>query len=430
MDLVFLFTKTRYLRMIGMFQKPRGTRDFLPEEVKKRRIIENKLREAFERYGYKEVLTPTFESFELIAKKTGEEIRKQLYVFKDHGGREMALRPEMTSPVVRFYLNELKNLQKPLRLYYFANCFRYERPQAGRFREFWQMGCELIGCKEPLADAEVLNLAMDGLINIGLDFDVHIGHLGVLRGVLEKFNVSEEEEVKIRRLIDKEDYESLEIYLTQILGEEKKELIFDILKFKGGREILDELKEILKDFPKSIEAINNLEEILEFVVHDNYIINLGIARGLDYYTGMVFEIYGKKGAKQICGGGRYDNLIETFGGEPTPAVGFAYGFDRIMMNIEGLDVEEEGILIIPVKKDKELIKKSLIIADKLRKTGKIVELEIMGRKLRKALDYANSRGFKKVIIVGEKELNEGKVTLKDMITGEQKLVCIDELPNL
>lgn len=333
----------------------------------------------------------------------------------------MALRPEMTSPVVRFYLNELKNLQKPLRLYYFANCFRYERPQAGRFREFWQMGCELIGCKEPLADAEVLNLAMDGLINIGLDFDVHIGHLGVLKGVLEKFNVSEEEEVKIRRLIDKEDYDNLKIYLTQILGEEKKELIFEILKFKGSREVLDELKEILKDFPKSMEAINNLEEILEFVIHDKYTINLGIARGLDYYTGMVFEIYGKKGAKQICGGGRYDNLIETFGGEPTPAVGFAYGFDRIMMNIDDLDIEEESILIIPVKKDKELIKKSLIIADKLRKAGKIVELEIMGRKLRKALDYANSRGFKKVIIVGEKELNEGKVTVKDMITGEQKI---------
>lgn len=291
------------------------------------------------------------------------------------------------------------------------------------------MGCELIGCKEPLADAEVLNLAMDGLINIGLDFDVHIGHLGVLKGVLEKFNVSEEEEVKIRRLIDKEDYDNLKIYLTQILGEEKKELIFEILKFKGSREVLDELKEILKDFPKSMEAINNLEEILEFVIHDKYTINLGIARGLDYYTGMVFEIYGKKGAKQICGGGRYDNLIETFGGEPTPAVGFAYGFDRIMMNIDDLDIEEESILIIPVKKDKELIKKSLIIADKLRKAGKIVELEIMGRKLRKALDYANSRGFKKVIIVGEKELNEGKVTVKDMITGEQKLIGIDELTN-
>ncbi|MCQ6254080.1 histidine--tRNA ligase [Methanocaldococcus sp.] len=413
-----------------MFQKPRGTRDFTPEEMKKRRYIENKLREVFERYGYLEILTPTFESFELIAKKTGEEIRKQLYVFKDHGGREMALRPEMTSPVVRFYINELKILQKPLRLYYFANCFRYERPQAGRFREFWQMGCELIGCKEPLADAEILNLAIDGLINIGLDFDVHIGHLGVLKGVLERFNISEEEEIKIRRLIDKEDYENLENYLIQILDKEKKDLIFEILKFKGGKEILEELKEILKDFPKSIEAINNLEEILEYVIYDKYTINFGIARGLDYYTGMVFEIYGKKGAKQICGGGRYDNLIETFGGEPTPAVGFAYGFDRIMMNLDNLNIEEERILIIPIKKDKELIKKSLIIADKLRKSGKIVELEIMGRKLRKALDYANSRGFKKVIIVGEKEIKDNKVTVKDMVTGEQKLVYIDELTNV
>ncbi len=231
-------------------------------------------------------------------------------------------------------------------------------------------------------------------------------------------------------MIDKEDYENLENYLIQILDKEKKDLIFEILKFKGGKEILEELKEILKDFPKSIEAINNLEEILEYVIYDKYTINFGIARGLDYYTGMVFEIYGKKGAKQICGGGRYDNLIETFGGEPTPAVGFAYGFDRIMMNLDNLNIEEERILIIPIKKDKELIKKSLIIADKLRKSGKIVELEIMGRKLRKALDYANSRGFKKVIIVGEKEIKDNKVTVKDMVTGEQKLVYIDELTNV
>ncbi|WP_456471766.1 histidine--tRNA ligase [Methanocaldococcus sp.] len=406
-----------------MIIKPRGTRDFTPEEMKKRRYIENKLREVFESYGYEEILTPTFESFELIAKKTGEEIRKQLYVFKDHGGRELALRPEMTSPVVRFYLNELKNLQKPLRLYYFANCFRYERPQAGRFREFWQMGCELIGCKRELADAEVLNLAMDGLEKINVKYELHVGHLGVLKGVLEKFKISEEEEVKIRRLIDKEDYEGLERYLTQILDEDKKNLIFEILKFKGGREILDELREILKDFPKSLEAIKNLDKILEYT-YNKYVINLGIARGLDYYTGMVFEIYGKKGAKQICGGGRYDNLIESFGGESVPAVGFAYGFDRVMMNVD-IEIKEEKYLIIPL--NESLIKIAMDIAKKLRDKGKKVEMEIMGRKLRKALDYANNKGISKVIIVGEKEAKENKVTIKDMETGEQRIVDIDEL---
>ncbi|AEF95621.1 histidine--tRNA ligase [Methanotorris igneus] len=410
-----------------MFQKPRGTRDFTPEEMKKRRIIENKLRKVIESYNYKEILTPTFEHFDLIAKKTGEEIRKQLFVFKDHGGREMALRPELTSPVARFYINELKMLPKPLKLYYFANCFRYERPQAGRYREFWQMGCELIGSKSPLADAEIINLAIEGLKSINMDFEVHIGHLGVLRGVFDEMGLDVETQNKIRHLIDKEDIEGLEKFLNEKIGEEKKDIIFKVLEYKGGREILEKVKEDLKDYPKAIEAVENLEEILDFVRHD-YVINLGIARGLDYYTGMVFEIYGKReGARQVCGGGRYDNLIETFGGEPTPAVGFAYGFDRIMLNIDDFEVEEEAILITPVKKDKELIKACLDIADTLRKNNKIVEVELMGRRLNKALDYANTKGIKKVIIVGSRELSEGKVTLKDMISGEQKLVDIDKI---
>lgn len=402
-------------------QRPKGTRDFLPEEMKKRRYIEKKLREVFESYGYEEILTPTFEHFELIAKKTGEEIRKQLYVFKDYGGRELALRPELTSPVARLYLNELRYLQKPLRLYYFANCFRYENPQHGRYREFWQMGCELIGSKSPLADSEVINLAMDGLEKIKLDYDIHISHLGILKGIFKKFNISEEDEIKIRRLMDKEDYENLDKYLSTILDDDKKNLIFDILNLKG-KDVLDELKEMLKDFEDSLKAIENLEEILSYLYYDNYTINLGIARGLDYYTGMVFEIYCK--GKQICGGGRYDNLIETFGNESVPAVGFAYGFDRIMLYVD-VDIEEERYLIVPLKK--ELIKEALEIAKLLREKGKIVEFEVMNRKLKKALDYANNKGISKVIIVGEREIKENKVTIKDLRTGEQKTVSIEEI---
>ncbi len=399
-----------------MFQRPKGTRDFLPEEMKKRRYIEKKLREVFESYGYEEILTPTFESFELIVKKTGEEIRKQLYVFKDYGGRELALRPELTSPVVRFYLNELRHLQKPLRLYYFANCFRYENPQHGRYREFWQMGCELIGASSPLADAEVINLAVEGLEKIKLDYSLHISHLGILRGIFKKFGLSEEEEIKVRRLMDKEDYEGLENYLSQILDKEKKELIFTILNLKG-KNILEELKEILKGYDESLKAIENLEEILEYLYYDNYTINLGIARGLDYYTGMVFEIYCK--GKQICGGGRYDNLIETFGNEKVPSVGFAYGFDRIMLFVD-VNIKEEKYLVVPLKK--ELIKDALKIAKMLRERGKKVEFEIMGRKLKKALEYANNRGISKVVIVGEKELKENKILIKDMETGKQELI--------
>lgn len=412
-----------------MFKKPKGTRDFTPIEMKKRRIIENKLRTVFDSYNFKEINTPTFESFELLSKKTGEDIRKQLFVFKDHGNREMGLRPELTSSVVRFYINELKNLPKPLKLYYFANCFRYENPQAGRYREFWQMGCELIGSKYPIADAEIINLAMDGLNKINMDYEIHIGHLGVLKGIFKEFELPEEEELKIRRLIDKEDYEGLENYLSEIKSsDELKNIIFKILNSKGDKSVISNLKEVLKDYPLSIEALNNLEEILEFVKHDNIIVNFGIARGLDYYTGMVFEIYGKReGARQVCGGGRYDNLIELFGEQPTPAVGFAYGFDRVMLNIDDFEVEDESILIIPIKKDKKLLKECLNIADILRESGKSVEVDLMNRKLNKALNYANTVGIDKVIIIGEKELNEGKISIKDMKTGEQKLVELENL---
>jgi len=415
-----------------MFKKPKGTRDFTPIEMKKRRIIENKLRTVFDSYNFKEINTPTFESFELLSKKTGEDIRKQLFVFKDHGNREMGLRPELTSSVVRFYINELKNLPKPLKLYYFANCFRYENPQAGRYREFWQMGCELIGSKYPIADAEIINLAMDGLNKINMDYEIHIGHLGVLKGIFKEFELPEEEELKIRRLIDKEDYEGLENYLSELKSsDDLKNIIFKILNSKGDKSVISDLKEVLKDYPTSVEALNNLEEILEFVKHDNIVINFGIARGLDYYTGMVFEIYGKKeGARQVCGGGRYDNLIELFGEQPTPAVGFAYGFDRVMLNIDDFEVEDESILIIPIKKDKKLLKECLNIADVLRESGKSVEVDLMNRKLNKALNYANTVGINKVIIVGEKELSEGKVSLKNMKTGEQELVGLEELGNI
>ncbi len=412
-----------------MYNRPKGTRDFKPEEMKKRRIIENKLRDMFDKYNFKEINTPTFESFELLSKKTGEDIRKQLFVFKDHGNREMGLRPEITSSVVRFYINELKNLPKPLKLYYFANCFRYENPQAGRYREFWQMGCELIGSKYPIADAEIINLAMDGLNNINMDYEIHVGHLGVLKGIFEKFKLDEDEELKIRRLIDKEDYEELDSYLSKInQSTDLRNTIFEILNSKGNKNIISHLKEILYEYPTSIKALSNLEDILELVKHDNIIVNFGIARGLDYYTGMVFEIYGKKeGARQVCGGGRYDNLIELFGGLPTPAVGFAYGFDRIMLNIEDFNVEEESILIIPIKKDKKLLKKCIEIADLLRKNNKCVEVDLMNRKLNKALNYANSAGINKAVIIGEKELESNKVLIKNMKTGEQITIEIDRL---
>ena len=185
-----------------MFTRPRGTRDFLPEEMKKRRKVENIIRKVFESYGYEEIMTPTFEHIELITAKSGEEIRRSIYNFRDKGNRELALRPELTAPVMRVYANELQFKPKPIRLYYIANCFRYERPQAGRFREFWQAGVELIGSSSPMAVAEIIALADDVLKKLGLkDYEINIGHIGILRKILSE--VDEKKQNLILHYVDK-----------------------------------------------------------------------------------------------------------------------------------------------------------------------------------------------------------------------------------
>ncbi len=170
--------------------KPRGTRDFLFEEMKQRKQVESTLKKVFETYGYQEIKTPLFEDLSLFTLKSGEEIVDQLYNFKDKRGREMALRPELTAPVARVFMNQLQKSPKPIKMYYFGSCFRYERPQKGRYRQFWQMGCELIGGKSPESDAEVIAMASQSLEELDLeDYQIHVGHLGILRGLLKEAHV-------------------------------------------------------------------------------------------------------------------------------------------------------------------------------------------------------------------------------------------------
>lgn len=195
-------------------QKPRGTRDFLPQEMVRRRYLENRLREVVGRWGYQEVVTPTFEHLELFTLKSGEGVVGELYNFKDKGDREMTLRPELTAPVMRMFVNEMQALPRPLKLFYFENCFRYERPQKGRFREFWQFGVELIGSEGPDADAEVISLATAMLEVAGIKGDLHVGYLGIIRHVLSSLEV--EKQGKIMRLVDKKDDMGLDYYLEEI----------------------------------------------------------------------------------------------------------------------------------------------------------------------------------------------------------------------
>lgn len=397
-----------------MISKPRGTRDFTPQEMQKRRWLETKMREIFEKYGYEEISTPTIEHLELFTLKSGEGIIEETYAFEDKAGRKLALRPELTAPVMRFYVEKFQMEPKPLKFYYFGNCFRYDRPQKGRYREFWQFGCELIGSNKPEAMAELITMAYDILKEIGLkNIVLRIGNLDILRKFLDSIGANDAE---IMRLIDKKDFDELK---KKIRNFEEFEKFINIKD-------LDELKQDYKEIDKMKEVIEFLEE---FSVPYN--IDLSIARGLEYYIGIVFEIDAPKlGAeKQICGGGEY-SLVPLLGGKSTPTAGFAIGFDRTL-----LALEMEGFKFVEVEKPiyiaymHGMLKEAIKIAKMLRKEGMKVEMDLMRRSISKSLDYANRKGIKKVVIVAPEEWEKGKVLIKDMVSGKQEEIDIESLKN-
>ncbi len=405
-------------------ERPRGTRDFLPDEMERRRAIERIMREIAESFGYREVLTPTFEHLELFTIKSGEGIVEEIYAFKDKGGRDLALRPELTAPVMRMFVNECTGMPKPLRFYYFANCFRYERPQKGRYREFWQFGVELIGSSSPLADAEVISLAYRIMDELKIEFDLHIGHVGLLRHLLR--DLEEGVASKIMRLIDKRDLDGLESYMDGVrICSDLRERVFSLIDLVGGREVIDSAKEIIPDF--DFDHVERVCDVLD-ALDVKYKLDFGIARGLDYYTGVVFEAYARKGLgaqNQICGGGSY-RLAHLFGGEDVPATGFALGFDRIA---EICEIEVERRKRVVVVSFKGLEGEAFRIANMLRDRA-VVITDVMERSVKRQLSYANDVNADLAVIVGERELKEGKVAVKDLKSGEQRTVSLDELREL
>lgn len=422
------------------FTRPRGTRDFLFTEMRERKEAESTLRNVFENYGFQEIKTPLFEELKLFTTKSGEEIVDQLYNFKDKSDRELALRPELTAPVARLYLNELqKTTAKPIKLYYYGSCFRYERPQKGRFRQFWQFGCELIGAKSPEGEAEVISMCNESLESLGITpADININHLGIIRGLFAHFNIDTKTQREIMVIIDKGDKELLKESLVGdnpvIDNEELNNVLLNLIDMVGGKEILDDIEELVKPYDEPQESLAELEELVKTLDSfgvDNYTLNLGVARGLDYYTGIVFEVYiPELGAqKQVCGGGTY-SLIKVFGGEEIESTGFAFGFDRLMNAIEELNGEKElkpylDVFVAPI--NDETRQKSFEITQTLRKNGIATDVDLNRKKFKKLMNHANNINVGKVVIVGKKDLDEGKVTVKDMNSGEQELVSLDSL---
>ncbi len=417
-------------------QRPRGTRDFLFKEMKERKSVENAMKLIFETYGYSEIKTPIFEELSLFTTKSGEGIKDQIYHFQDKGGRDLALRPELTAPVARMYIKELQKSPKPVKMYYFGSCFRYERPQAGRWRQFWQFGCELIGGKSPDSEAEVISMAAHCLEVLGLeDFEIHIGNLGILRNILNDANILDELQDQVMGIIDKGEVDELESLLEKIdIDHNSRILLMKLIGMKGNSSIINEVETLINCNEHACNALCELADLLKSLDafgFSNYVVDLGIARGLDYYTGTVFEIYvhGLGAQKQISGGGTY-NLIEVFGGENVESTGFAFGFDRVMdaLKKQKTPIETEGsvkVFVAPIKGDLKF--DAFAIAQTLRKNGIATDVDLVGKKLKKILSYADTMGINYVVLVGARDLKEGKVTVKDMAIGEQEMVELENI---
>jgi len=527
-------------------RRPRGTRDLLPDETVKRDYVERVIRRVFESYGFQRIETPIFETFDLFALRSGEEIRSKMFVFTIDEG-EMVLRPELTAPVCRMIaMGEVDLSVKPLRFYYIGRCYRYEEPQAGRYREFWQAGLELMGSPYPEADAEVIAIAIDVLRELGLkDYELRIGNLEVLRAFLNENRIPEEvqnrmigpldvlsssvdklkmykrkllegeglskddlmdmrrrcDELRLwveeemrraeagRSPIPKELLERVEVderlyRLDELYRSAKADELVDFIDkavekliaaqklrwvyqgipyedeegeetFKMPPEVVDTLismmelvgprediipkaRELFRASEKAMRALDAFEEVLDALSWygiERYTVDLSIARGLEYYTGTVFEIdcplLGAQ--KQICGGGRYDKLVEEFGGPSLPATGFAFGFDRLILALERSGVElpspaRADAYIIPLSPN--VLPYAMRVAGELRSRGLRIEVGLMRRKLGRELANVDKLGIPFAIIIGPGEMERNIVALRNMETKEQLELPVEKAAEL
>ena len=413
-----------------MYRAPRGTSDILPKEQAFWRYIEQKAVNVCQLYGYERIDVPTFEDTRLFSRSIGEEtdiVEKEMYTFEDRSGNKITLRPEGTAPVCRAYLEHgLHNLPQPVKLYYFAPIFRYERPQAGRYRQHYQFGYEAIGNDDPVIDAQVIDMAWQFFLSLGLrHLSLQLNSIGCRKcrpGYLTAL---------------KNYYAN---HTEELCPDCKTRLKRNPLRLLDCKKPL--CQQIASSAPKSIDYLcqqcdqhfNRLKTYLE-LLGIPFIVNPYLVRGLDYYTRTVFEIQPEtEGAQSaLGGGGRYDDLIEELGGKSTPAIGFAAGIERIILNLK-----KQNVPIPPLPRPQvfiahigdEATDEAIKLASNLRQSG-IGVIESVGSKSLKAqLRQANTLGAHHTVIIGEQEVKAGTVILRDMTTSQQKTIPVAELQRL
>jgi len=419
------------------FHSVKGMRDFLPDEAAKLRGVENTAREVAKLYGFEEIITPIVEYHDLLTAKSGEEIKARIFAFDDLGGRKVALRPEFTASIARLMATSLRNEPKPLRLFSLGTLYRYDEPQFGRYREFWQSNYEIMGSDQPEADVEILSVTDQLLKKVGLrKFWFKIGHVGILRGLLTEEGLREEHQNDIMQQLDAKRWEEALVTAKRFgISARAEEAMKEIFRAKGkdAAQVLKPLKKKLIEYPRSADSIENLEHILalyeEAGVDSRISIETGFARGLEYYTGLIFEPLVPDMDISLGGGGRYNKLVELFGGEPTPAVGVAHGLDRITLAIDRQHVRSKPaprtVAIIPI--GSEAIPSAMTLASELRAHGIPTELDIMGRKVAGSLQHASKRKARYTVIIGPRELKDGKAMVRHMAKHEEKRVKMEDV---
>ena len=413
--------------MANIIRSIKGTRDFYPDEMTRRQWLIGKAREASELFGYEHYDGPCLETLELYAAKSGEElVKEQAFVFPDRGGDPITLRPELTPTLARMVAQKQNELTFPLRWWSFGPFWRYERPQKGRTREFYQWNIDLIGDDSLMADAELLAVAARFLNLVGLSPEtvkLKVNNRHLMEAVFERLGIPAEVAPSVLKMIDR-----LDKLPPAIWDEKVVELGLSLTQLDQIKSILGN-SELWRDSEELVELFGLLEGLgaMEYVVYDPKII-----RGLDYYTGTVFEAHDTKGEfRAILGGGHYANLVADVGGNPLPGVGFAMGDVVVNLVLEAYGLYPEQLAqrdaVFVTVFNPDLKAKSLAIAAQLREAGLKVITNLNEDKLTKQLKYADRLGLAKAIVIGPDEAAAGKIVVKDLRTREQAVVDEEDL---
>lgn len=412
-------------------QKPKGTQDILPADSAKWQYVENVARETFKKYNYGEIRTPMFEHYEVISRSVGDTtdiVTKEMYDFHDKGDRHITLRPEGTAPVVRSYVeNKLfaPEVQKPVKVYYIGSMFRYERPQAGRLREFHQLGVECFGSKNPATDVETIAMAYQLFNTLGIkDVTLHLNSLGNTESRLAYRQALIDYLTPIRESLSKDSQRRLDENPLRVLDSKEKE---DKVAVENAPSILDYLDE---ESQAHFDEVRTLLDSLNIP----YVIDTNMVRGLDYYNHTIFEFITTidKSELTICAGGRYDSLVEYFGGPETAGFGFGLGLERLLLVLDKQGIElpvEESLDVYIAVLGSGANGKALELVQAIRYQGFKAERDYLGRKIKAQFKSADTFKAKTVITLGESEVESGQVNVKNNATREEVTVSFEELTN-